>query len=164
MEIVIVEPGKFSPMQQFLHPSPDIFPAKVVAALASHCCSSPVGFNHLISFYTAKHRTFPVLYSLSMPFSWHLPLQWHLTPGLPSPGQQHPSDLSRVPALGSVPPLGRYGTLQPTTSSSETVPGVVYWPRSSILSLHNYGVSMQGRGKIIFAALACCSLKLQLFA
>lgn len=60
-----------------------------------------------------------------------------------------PRDLSRVPASGSVPPLGRYGTLQPTTSSTETVPGVVYWLRSSILSLHNYGVSMQGRGEKI---------------
>lgn len=58
-----------------------------------------------------------------------------------------PRDLSRVPASGSVPPLGRYRTLQPTTRSAETVPGLVYWPRSSVLSLHNYGVSMQGRGK-----------------
>lgn len=58
-----------------------------------------------------------------------------------------PHDLSQVPASGSVPPLGRYGTLQPATSSTETVPGVVYWPRSSILGSHNYGVSMQGRGK-----------------
>lgn len=48
--------------------------------------------------------------------------------------------------LQAVPPLGRYGTLQPATSSTETVPGVVYWLRSSILSLHNYRVSMQGRG------------------
>lgn len=96
MEIVILEqPGKFAHMQQCLPLSLDIFPTKVVAALASHCCSSPVGFNHLIPFYTAKHRTFPVLSSFSMPFSWHLPLQWHLTPGLPSSGQQHPMTFLR---------------------------------------------------------------------
>lgn len=55
-------------------------------------------------------------------------------------------------------------TLEPTTSSAETMPGVVYWLGSSILSLHNYGFSMQERGKKKIAALVCYGLKLQLFA
>lgn len=126
---------------------PRHFPMEVATALASLCSSSPIGFNHLIPSHAAKCRSFPALPSLSEPFSQHLPLQRHLAPGLSSRGAAAPPDPPRVPALGSVPPLGRYGTLEPTTSSTETVPGVVYWPRSSTLSLHNYGVSTQERGK-----------------
>lgn len=163
--VILGQPGKIGHMQWCIPLSPDTSsPTEVATALASHCCSSHIGFNHLIPIYAAKHRTFPALSSLSVPFSWHLPPQWHSNPGLSSRGAAAPPDPRRVPAPGSVPPLGRYGTLEPTTSSAETMPGVVYWLGSSILSLHNYGFSMQERGKKKIAALVCYGLKLQLFA
>lgn len=128
-------------------------------------------FSHRVqpphSLHAAKSRSLPALPSLPEPFSQHLRLQWHSAPGLSSRRAAAAPDPPWVPAPGSVPPLGRYGTLEPTTSSTETVPGVVYWPGSSTLSLHNYGVSTQERGEKkpkTFAALACYGLKLQLFA
>lgn len=102
-------------------------------------------FSH--SLLHCKTQEFACSPFLSVPFTRHLPPQWHSTPGLSSRRAAAPPDPSRVPALGSVPPLGRYGMLEPTTSNAETVPGVVYWPGSSILSLHNYGFSTQERGK-----------------
>lgn len=120
---ILEQTGKFSHMQQFLPLSPDTFPAEVVADLASHCCSS-IGFNHLIPFYTAKHRTSPVLSSLSRPFSWHLPLQWHLTPGLPSSGQQHPvtfpGSLLRAPSHH----LGGMGHCSPQQAAQKQCQGL----------------------------------------
>lgn len=158
-KIILGQAGKMGPVQPCLPPPLDTSPTEVAAALASHCCSSPICFNHLIPSDTAKHRTFPALSSLSVPFSWHLPPQWHSTPVLSSCRAAAPPDPLRVPALGSVPPLGRYGMLEPTTSSTETVPGIVYWLGSSILSLHNYGFSMQERGGGGKASPACLWFK-----
>lgn len=139
-KVILGQPGKMGHVQWCLPLPLDTSLTEVATALASHCCSSTNGFNHLIPSDAAKHRTVPALSSLSalLPAS---------TPGLSSWRATAPPDPPWVSALGSVPPLGRYGTLEPTTSSTETVPGVVYWPWSSILSLHNYGFSTQERGK-----------------
>lgn len=149
-------------MQQFLPLSPDSFLAKVVVVLAFHRFSSPIGFNQLIPFYTAKHRTFPVLSSFFMPFSWHLPLQWHLTPALPSSGQQHP-----VTFLGSLlralsHHLGGMGHCSPQQAAQKQCQGLFIGWGLQFLAYTIMGFLCKEGGKK-FPALACCSLKLQLF-
>lgn len=145
--VILGQPGKIGHVQWCLPLPLDTFPTEVAAALASYCCSSPIGLNHLIPSYTAKHRSLPALPS-SLCLSPSISLPSGIQPLVYLPARAAaPPDPSRVPALGSVPPLGRYRMLEPTTSNAETVPGVVYWPGSSILSLHNYGFSTQERGK-----------------
>lgn len=160
---ILEQPGKLGDMQQFLLHSPDIFPAKVDAALASHCCSS-VGFNHLIPFHTAKHRAFPVLSSLSMPFSWHLSLQWHLTPGLPSSGQQHPVTFLRSLLQALSHHLGGMGHCSPQQAAQKQCQGLFIGRGLQFLAYTIMGFLCKEGGGGNFAAVACCSLKLQLFA
>lgn len=143
METEILEQlGKFGHMQQHLPLSPDNFPAKVVAAWASHYwIQSPHPF------YTAEHRTFLVLFSLSMPFSWQLPLQWHLTSGLPSSGQQHP-----VTFLGSLlralsHHLGGMGHCSPQQAAQKQCQGLFIGWGLQFLAYTIMGFLCKERGK-----------------
>lgn len=59
MERVILGwPGKTDHVQQCPLLPLDTSPTEVATAPASHCCSSPTGFSHLILSHTAKHRNF----------------------------------------------------------------------------------------------------------
>lgn len=129
-KVILVQPGYIGHMQWCRSVSPDTFPTELAKALASHCCSSPVGFNPLLH---CKTQDFP--WSL---FPFHALLLASAFPVAFDPWFIFPwgsstHDPAWVPALDSIPPPGRYGTPELTTGSAEMVPGVVYWPRSSAL-------------------------------
>lgn len=94
-KVILEQPGKMGHVQRCLPLPLDTSLTEVAAALASHCCSSTIGFDHLIPSDAAKHRTIPARSSLSalLPASsspvafdpWFIFLQGSSTPW-PSPG------------------------------------------------------------------------------
>lgn len=158
-KVILGQPGYIGHMQWCRSLSLDTSPTETAKALASHCCSSPTGFN---SFLCCKTLDFPwsllslhaFLPASAFPLAFN---PWFIFPW----GSSSTHDPARVPALDSIPPLGRYGTLELTTGSAETVPGAVYWPRSSVLIM---GFLHKKGEKNKLAAVVCYGLKLQLFA
>lgn len=157
--VILGQPGKIGHVQWCLPLPLDTFPTEVAAALASYCCSSPIGLNHLIPSYTAKHRSLPALPS-SLCLSPGISLPSAIQPLVYHPaGQQHPPTLPGSLLWAQSHHLGGTGCWSQQQATQKRCQGLFIGQGLQFLAYTITGFLHKKGEKKIFATLASYGLK-----